>query len=97
MRVFYCSSASSKGGSLDPVETNHGLRDRASFSWRYDGPVREIACSSPSEQKRPPGRPDLPRRRTLGGRLDDHGRARLEGELGAVPGPDPPAENEARY
>jgi hypothetical protein len=32
-----------------------------------------------------------------GGRLDDHGRARLQGELGTIPGSDSHAENEAGY
>ena len=42
-------------------------------------------------------RPNLPCRWAFGGRLDDDGRARLQGELGAISGPDPHAENEARH
>ena len=77
--VLYVQVPAPKSGTLDPVETNQGLRDRASLSWRYEGPIREIACSSPSGQEQPPGRPNLPCRWAFGGRLDDYDRARLQG------------------
>ena len=39
----------------------------------------------------PAGGPDLPRRRLVCGWLDHHGRPRIEGELGDIPGHDPHA------
>jgi hypothetical protein len=54
LACFILQLPAPKSGLLDPVETDHGLRDRASLSWRYEGPVREIDCSSPSTQEQPP-------------------------------------------
>src|SRR5690349_3498562 len=69
------------------MECKHGLRDRALLPWRYKGPIREVTCGAAPKPRPPPGWPAIPRRRTFGGRLDHHGRARLEGKLGAVPRP----------
>src|SRR5262249_50290457 len=71
-------------GSLGPAETNHGLRDRASLSWRHKGSVREVDRSRPSKQGQPPGGPDLPCGRAICRWLDDNGCPRFEGKLGAI-------------
>jgi hypothetical protein len=51
----------------------------------------EVTCSGAPKPGQPPGWPDIPCCRTFGGRLDHHGCARFQGELGAVsrPNPDP--------
>ena len=64
---------------------DHGIRHRALLSRRHPGAVRGIDRRGASRGWAPAGS-DLPRRRPVGGRLDDHGGARDAGELGAVPG-----------
>ena len=55
-----------------------------------------IAAVHP-RRRRPAGRPDLPRGRRIGWRLDDRGDPRLKGDLGAVPRQHPDAPNESRH
>src|SRR5664280_1437932 len=74
-----------------------GLRDRASLPRRYEGAIREVNRGAASQQGQPAERPDLPRGRRVGWRLDDHRSSRLKGELGAVPRRRPDAAIQAGH
>ena len=65
-------------------------------SREYPVAVRGVHCRGASRQRTAAGA-DLPRGRSVGRRLDDHGGARVAGELGEVPRRHPDAEDAGRY
>ena len=84
-------------GALQQMESGHGVRNCAFFSWRHEGAIRSYFGCCASRQAGATTRSNFSCSRSMSGRLDDHGRARLQGELGAIPRQQSDAANEARY